>query len=194
MNAELTPDNMSRDAQGKGGKSVFADEISGISPNWLRHIRPRLVGLARRLLGNADDAEEVAQEALMLAWRRRGQMWETSARSAWLYRTTINICRNRLRKKKPSGFNVEQLVVQDTQATSVEQKELIQRIRIGMFELPLRLQVALVLHDLEGLNYEQVAAVLEIRPGTARVRVHRAREQLRKLLIRKWSDSFGKPL
>jgi RNA polymerase sigma-70 factor (ECF subfamily) len=69
--------------------------------------------------------------------------------------------------------------------------ELMQRVRMAMRELPDRQQAAIILRDLEGLAYERIAEVLEVSPAAARLLVHRAREAVRQILLRRWPDSFG---
>jgi RNA polymerase sigma-70 factor (ECF subfamily) len=159
----------------------------------MQAIRPRLVALARRFLWNTHDAEEMAQEALMLAWKHQGQLCDIRARSAWVCRTTINLCITRLRRKKPQLGLME-----DTAAPTTDPcqegaiSELAGKVREVISELPEPLRVALVLRELEGLNYKQMAAIVQARPVTLRLRVYRAREFVRNTLLQRWPDSFGK--
>lgn len=160
---------------------------------WMQAIRPRLVALARRFVWNAHDAEELAQEALMLFWKHQGELSEIGARGAWIYRTTINLCITRLRRKKPQLGLVEDMAAPRTDPSQEGAiSELAQRVRDVISELPEPLRVALVLRELEGLNYKQIAAIVQARPVTLRLRVYRARETVRNTLLRRWPDSFGK--
>ena len=170
----------------RGGRSVAEAEI------WMRAIRPRLTALARRFLWNAHDAEEVAQDALLLAWKNADQLLDVGARNAWVYRTTINLCISRLRRKRGQPLLSEDVPGPDMDpAESGTVSELAARVRTAISELPELLRVALVLRDLEGLDYKQMALVAQSRPGTLRLRVHRAREMVRQTLLRRWPDSFG---
>ena len=65
------------------------------------------------------------------------------------------------------------------------------RVRSVMVQLPERQHAALVLREVEGLAYEQIAAILQARPAAVRLLVHRARESVRQMLLRQWPDSFG---
>ena len=74
-----------------------------------------------------------------------------------------------------------------------EVDELAQRIRQAIRELPDRPQAAIVLRDIEGLSYDQMAVILETSAPTARVLVHRVRETVRQMLLTRWPDTFGEP-
>ena len=185
---------------------------------WLEQMRPRLVRLAMRFLFSAHDAEEVAQEALVLAWQRIGQLRRPGRRNAWLYRTTINLSMNRLRRKRmsvlprPDNEPTEprvsaraasrtregvatahrSLVDKNTDTSRRQQTaELMDRVRIAISQLPDRQRAALVLREMEGLAYDQIAVIVRTRPAAVRVLVHRARSAVRRTLLRRWPDTFG---
>ena len=160
---------------------------------WLEEMRPRLVRLAQRFLGSAHDADEAAQEALLLAWRRARDIRDATKRNAWLYRTTVNVSMNHLRAARSLRRARANLAAdRDAAASEPEcRSDLRERVRLAVAELPERQQAALVLRELEGLEYERIAAILETRPAAARVLVHRARESVRQILLRRWPDSFG---
>lgn len=159
---------------------------------WVERLRPRLARLAYRYLWNTHDAEEIVQDAIALAWREVGRQDLLRNRDAWLYRVTINLCLNRLRRVQagplPAG---EVAIAARAEAIPAEADEITQRVRAVIAELPERQQTALVLRDIEGLAYEEIAAVLEIRAGAARLCVYRARESVREILLKRWPDSFG---
>ena len=159
---------------------------------WAESVRPRLVGLAGRLLSNRHDAEEIAQDALALAWRENQNLKDLRKRNTWIYRTTINLSFNRLRRKRagelPSAGSLPGQP--DNVARQLKADELARRLRIAVSQLPERQQAALVLRELEGLAYEQIAAILETSSRASRLLVHRAREAVRKILLQRWPDSF----
>jgi RNA polymerase sigma-70 factor (ECF subfamily) len=175
--------------KGPGYEAAPADDAG-----WLGNARPRLVRLATRLLGNAHEAEEAAQEALLIAWRRAGRVREPGRRNAWLYRTTVNVCMNRLRRRRRTASPVDPTAF-DAQPARGDPNDvggdLARCVRIAMAELPGRQHAAVVLREMEGLVYEDVAAILGTRPATARVLVHRGRETLRLILVRRWPELFG---
>lgn len=156
-------------------------------------LRPRLVRLAYRFGFNTHDAEEVVQDSVMLAWQRIKILKNPQQLNAWLYRTTINLSLNRLRKKRCQTLPPDDISTAkaDDPARYLQTDELMERVRFVITQLPDRQQAALVLRDMEELSYQQISAVLKIRPATARLLVHRARQKLRKKLLQKWPDCFG---
>jgi RNA polymerase sigma-70 factor (ECF subfamily) len=158
-------------------------------------LRPALVRVARRFLRDDHEAEEVAQEALLIAWQRSGELRDPRRFFAWVYRTAINLALNRRRKRRPVQLDHEPMadggLVGRPQGTAAcERQELADRVRLALTDLPERQQAALVLRDMEGLPYEQIAVIMETRAGAARILVHRGRETLRQTLLRRWPDSF----
>lgn len=159
---------------------------------WTREIRPRLISVARRFLWNLHDAEEVVQEALLLAWTRGTRLRDPGKLNTWVYRTTVNLSLSRVRRRRQAeALSEDQPGAIADPADAETQSELAERIRWGMAQLPEKLRVAMVLRDLEGMDYESIAAVAQILPAAARLRVHRARETVREILLRRWPDSFG---
>ncbi len=184
--------NVLRDANKSSQPSDQAafPQGSGAADAWLAMMRPRLVRLARQFLANAEDAEEIAQEALALAWRRWAEVKDAGKRNAWVYRTTINLCLNLRRKRRPSETLVEVAAREET-GRAVECGELAERLRIVIADLPENQQAALALREVEGLGYDAIAAILEVKASAARVMVHRAREGVRQMLLRRWPETFG---
>lgn len=171
---------------GQGASLTAADE-------WLAVMRPRLVRLARRFVWNEHDAEEIAQDALVLAWQKTGRLRNADRRDAWTYRCTVNLAMNRLRRRRlrpmPEGDSLAAST--DVDGEDLQTGELARRVRTAMTGLPARQQAALILREMEGMAYEEVAAILGTRSATARLLVHRARESLRQTLLRQSPDSFG---
>lgn len=159
---------------------------------WVESVRPRLVRLASHMLGNAADAEEVVQDALALAWQRKAGEADEARRNAWAYRVTINLSLNRRRRRRAvEPLDARSLAAVRSNTPSAEAFELADRVRAAVQDLPDMQRAGLALREVEGLDYEAIAAILEVKPGAARVLVHRAREALRLMLLRRWPDTFG---
>ena len=160
---------------------------------WAEAVRPRLIRLAYRYLWNVHDAEEVTQEAMALACREKSRTGGSDRGDAWVCRVVINLSLNRLRRTRsrrlPSGELPDRTAPGETSAAELD--ELTQRLRWAIRDLPERQQAAIVLRDLEGMPYAEVATVLQIREAAARLLVHRAREGVRQMLLSRWPDSFG---
>jgi len=143
--------------------------------------------MAYRLTGDDEEARDLAQDVLIrlhkgLARYRQGNF------EGWLYRTTVNAFRDRLRKRKrlredtlaetePPAMRTGRIVEE-----AVQQKELFEIVQRALVKLPPEYREAVVLRDLEGRSYEEIAEILEIPPGTVRSRIHRGREALKQLL------------
>jgi RNA polymerase sigma-70 factor (ECF subfamily) len=148
---------------------------------WILHqYRDRVVRLAAHVLHNPREAEDVAQEAFVKAFRQVGQFRGESGFYAWLYRIVINLCLDRMRRKCSSsempleeGVHVSQVAL----GPDVEKRIAVEQV-LDSLTAPMR--AALVLREVEGLEYAEIAAVLDIPVGTVRSRLNAAREQFRK--------------
>jgi RNA polymerase sigma-70 factor, ECF subfamily len=161
--------------------------------SWMEAMRPRLIRLARQFLWNEQDVEEIVQEAMFLGWQKASRLRDPARRNTWLYRITINLSMNRRRQRWPAPLGDPQPGADvETDETKQERDELVERIRIVLGELPNRQQAALVLREIEGMDYDQIAAILQTRQGAVRLLVHRGREAIRQMLLKRWPDTFGK--
>ena len=144
--------------------------------------------VAYRMMGNQHDAEEVAQDAFVSAYRARDRFRGDAQPTTWLYRITVNAALMRLRKDKRRK---ESTVPEDAQpdvpsndwtqspvATAMN-SELRDRIQQAIDRLPPDLKAAVVLRDVQGLSNEEAADVLEITVSALKARLHRGRVALR---------------
>ena len=148
----------------------------------LNRYRDRVVRLAAHVLHNSREAEDVAQEAFVKAFRQIGQFRGDSGFYAWLYRIVINLCLDRMRRKSmtsemPLEENVAHFVAV---SPDVENRLSVAQV-LNSLTPPMR--AALVLREVEGLEYAEIADVLNIPVGTVRSRLNTAREQFR----RRWT-------
>ena len=142
--------------------------------------------MAYRLTGDDEEARDLAQDVLIrlhkgLAKYREGNF------EGWLYRTTVNAFRDRLRKRKrlredvlpdePPGMRTTTIVEEEVQLAELH--DVVQR---ALVKIPAEYREAVVLRDLEGRSYDEIAEILEIPAGTVRSRIHRGREALREIL------------
>lgn len=147
--------------------------------------------LIRRLVGNRDQVEDLAQEVFIRAYRSLGSFKGESSFYTWLYKIALNTCRNYYRSqgRRPEGSMVEgESVLESIQAegNSPEREafrsEFWDAVKDSLHSLPSEQREAIVLCDLEGLSYEEMAEVIGIPVGTVRSRVFRGRRSLQKLL------------
>ena len=150
----------------------------------------RVFGVALRMLGGAAEAEEVAQEAFLRAHRSLGEFRGDAKLSTWLYTIVSRLCLNRLasgdRRAVRHGEEVLLRVADQGAGPEVhaERGELEGALHRAIAELPEERRVVIVLRDLEGLSYEEIALALGLELGTVRSRLHRARMDLKDKLER----------
>jgi RNA polymerase sigma-70 factor, ECF subfamily len=139
--------------------------------------------LAWRLLGNVDDAADVAQEVFLKLYRNLDTLHEERDIGPWLYRVTVNAAHDVLRKRRPSGPAEDVLASPEAnpeQALAADQRQRLARRAIEL--LPPRERAAVVLRDIEGLSTAEVAAVLGSTETTVRSQLSSARVKLKRII------------
>ena len=150
----------------------------------------RVFAVALRMLGNRAEAEEVAQEAFVRAHRALGEFRGDAKLSTWLYAITSRLCLNRLASgERRMARQGEDALLRLSDAgprpdAALERRELEAALGRAIADLPEDRRIVVVLRDLEGLSYEEIAQVLELELGTVRSRLHRARAELKEKLER----------
>jgi RNA polymerase sigma-70 factor (ECF subfamily) len=150
----------------------------------------RVFGVALRMLGNAAEAEDVAQEVFLRVHRAVAGFRGDAKLSTWLYAITSRACLSRLaagdRRFRREGE--ETLVsLRDGEAdpaAALERSELEGALGRAIAGLPEERRIVVVLRDVEGLSYEEIAEALALPVGTVRSRLHRARMDLKEKLER----------
>jgi RNA polymerase sigma-70 factor (ECF subfamily) len=146
--------------------------------------------LALRLSGDPDRAADLSQEVFLRVHRHLAKFRGHSSLRTWIYRVTVNHCRSRLRRRR---LATRSLAAEGDRATRLpdprrgpEERAVAEDqgrlVTAALGELPVPFREAVVLRDLEGLAYEEIAEVLGVRIGTVRSRIARGRRQLRELL------------
>ncbi|HLI49213.1 MAG TPA: sigma-70 family RNA polymerase sigma factor [Chthonomonas sp.] len=145
----------------------------------LQKYRDRVVRLAAQVLRSSREAEDIAQEAFVKAFRQIGQFRGEVSFYAWLYRIVVNLCLDRMRRKSTkleTSLDAEALSTLVAPSVDTDQRLAIEQI-INSLSPPIR--AALILREVEGLEYAEIAEVLDIPVGTVRSRLSAAREQFR---------------
>jgi len=151
--------------------------------------------LAYRMSNNSHEAEDISQEAFLRAYQSLARFNPSYKFSTWLYQITLNIIRDRFKKKELNYVSLDAPIETDDSefypqpANSINnpeqiiaQKEDVQAIQQAILSLPLKYREVLVLRHLQDLSYIEIANILKIPSGTVKVRLYRAREQLKKIL------------
>jgi RNA polymerase sigma-70 factor (ECF subfamily) len=164
-------------------------DVSAFETLVRRHER-RVFSLVYRMLGNREEAEDVAQEAF-LALHRHGHRFRGEARfSTFVYRVAANAALNRRRSLGRRRAREEALTYRQDAGDDLPSAprnpedaasggEIQERVQTALLELPRDLRMAVILYDLEGQSYGEIAQTLRIPEGTVKSRIHRARTALR---------------
>ena len=150
----------------------------------------RVFGVALRMLGNRAEAEEIAQETFLRAHGALAEFRGEAKLSTWLYAIASRLCLNRLAtsERRMTRADEETLLhLPSGHANPVdelERSELEAALHRAIAELPEERRIVVVLRDLEGLSYEEIAETLGLELGTVRSRLHRARMELKDKLER----------
>ncbi len=170
----------------RGSDSAFEELV--------RLYEKKVYHLSLRMCGSSDDAFEIAQEAFLSAWRGLKFFRGDSSFSTWLYRLTSNTAIDFLRRKRRQSA-MEQVSLDDeetyiepldpmpTPHQHAERQELRQLLSAGLDTLTPEHRQVLLLRELQGMSYEEIAEALELDLGTVKSRIARAREKLRKYLL-----------
>lgn len=148
----------------------------------------RALAVARRVVGNDAEAEDVAQEALLRLWGRAAKWRPGQARiRTWLYRVSVNLSIDRLRQRKGElvAEPPERAQPADQQLT-IEQQELGRSMDSALQALPDRQRIALVLFHYEGASMAEVAEILETSADAVESLLARGRRSLKKRLAPQW--------
>lgn len=163
----------------------------------------KIYNLALRYLGNREDAMDASQEVFLRVFRFLPGFQEESGFSTWIYRIGVNVCKDMLTKR--SRRNEQSIEMPDEEEESrtaeiadrrydpaqlMEGQELRAVLADTIAELPEQQREMIVLRDIQGLSYEEIAQVLSLESGTVKSRLSRARENLRKKLLQN-GNIFG---
>lgn len=157
----------------------------------IRQYEKKVYTLCFRMCGNSEDAEEAAQDAFLALWRGIDRFRQESSLSTWIYRLATNACIDTLRRRKKQSGSVslddEELFV-DAVDTSPQPQETVERreaqklLQEGLSALPEEYRKVLILREIEGLSYTEIAESASIELGTVKSRISRGRSLLRNFL------------
>ena len=138
------------------------------------------------LTGNRHDAEDLAQDVFMKVYHNINSFKGESKFSSWLYRVTVNSAYDALRRNKHKPVSLDEFenfdIADTKERGDLLAKELIQQ---ALTKIPYEYRVTLVLKEIEGLSYQEIAESLKISIGTVESRIFRGRAMLKDILARK---------
>jgi RNA polymerase sigma-70 factor, ECF subfamily len=158
----------------------------------LRWERP-IYALAYRVIGREEDARDVAQETFLRAFRALGGFKGQSKFSSWLYRITLNLCRDWIRRERrtpiaqaPEGVDLVELAGESTPSESIEdlvsRKQLSEAVAKAMALLPDEQRTAIILKEYHGLTFQEIADLLDCPLSTVKTRLYQGLTVLRRHL------------
>lgn len=169
----------------------------------VRRFRPRIYALALHLTGSASDADDIAQDAFVQAYRQVAHFEGRSQFFTWLYRITVNRALNAQRQRGRRGnislddARVEAALLVDAPSDprlALSLRETYTQLVYALDALSPGLKSAVVLTTLSGLSYEEAAVVLGTSAGAVAVRIHEARKQLRVSLAAAEQHRSARPM
>ena len=186
-------------------KKAIRSQESGNDTGEFRKIvdnfRSRIYHTAYGIVQNHDDAKDITQEVFLKIYEKMGTFKGEASFSTWVYRVTVNTCIDVLRRKKAgmqlelqeevnySGRLAENAPITQRPVSPFEatyQTELRAKIKEAFLKLSPEHRTALVLREIEGLSYQEIADSLECSVGTVMSRLHYARKKMQKLLAPVW--------
>lgn len=168
----------------------------------MRMYQHKVYNLVYRMIGNADEAEEIAQEVFVTVWKAIDGFRGDAKFSTWLYRISANHCKNRMKYLGRRSYNATGELNEATEREAasaaptslrphldgpeavLEGIELERAVQDGIAQLDEDHRALVVLRDVEDLSYEEIAKVTGLELGTVKSRLHRARLQLKDFLAR----------
>jgi len=186
----VTPDDQSLiDACLAGQTEAFGELVE--------RYQDRVLHALTRMLGSYEDARDVAQDAFVQAFRKLDTFRGESAFYSWLFRIAANKAISHMRKRKhraassleaQDGFQPADPREDSSPTAELQRAERRQLVRRALDELHEDYRIVLVLKELEGLPYVEIAELIDCPIGTVRSRLHRARLELRRVLERRVED------
>jgi RNA polymerase sigma-70 factor (ECF subfamily) len=184
-------------ARSRGGD---LDSFNQLVVRWERPI----YALAYRVIGREEEARDVAQETFLRAFRALGGFKGQAKFSSWLYRITLNLCRDWIRRERrtpvsqpPEGVDIVELVGETEPSESIEdlvsRRELGRAVARAMALLPDEQRTAIVLKEYHGLTFQEIADLLECPLSTVKTRLYQGLTVVRKHLTDAGVESVFRP-
>jgi len=165
-------------------------------PELVRRFQGRVTNLVSRVLNDRECADDLAQEVFVRVFMHRRNYRHGSKFSTWIFTIAANLAKNEIRRRvrRRNWFSLDALeetlkdrVIQladstESRETTLEREQLQDAVGRAIATVPEKYRLALVLRDIEGLPYEEIAEVLGIPGGTVRSRINRARGMLKRKL------------
>lgn len=159
----------------------------------------KVFNIAFRMIGNYDDASELAQEVFLKAYKSIKNFKGDSLFNTWIYKVTTNVCLDEIRKRKNKkvisldedieydGSEIKRQIKDETPGPELtaESNELKKAVNESINVLPEDYKTVIILRDIQGFSYEEISNIINCPEGTVKSRINRARQALKKILQQK---------
>lgn len=154
----------------------------------------KVCGIIYHMIKNQNDVEDLAQEVFIKVYKNLSKFKGDSSLYTWIYKITVNLCLDEVKKRKNIIYLDEKLEVEDgelerelpsldkTQVELYEKKELKEKLHKCIGKLPEKQRVMIVLRDIKGFSYEEISEITSVKLGTVKSQINRARLKLKELL------------
>ncbi len=162
--------------------------------NVVMPFKDKLYRLAKRLLVSSEEAEDATQEILMKLWSKKNKMEGYKSVEAFAMTMTKNFCLDRLKSKQAGNLKLVHSNYTDESSSlqrQVETQDSINWVQRIMDELPEQQKMVVQLRDVEQYEYDEIEALLDMKPTAIRVALSRARKTIREKLTEKHSYGIG---
>ena len=166
-----------------------AGDADAFEELYRQHAR-RLFSLVLRMIGSADDAEDLLQDVFLQAHRKLAGFRGESTLGTWLYRLTMNHCLDHLRGRQAKMSRATDSLDDEDASEPVARAPIVPTaisrmdLERAIDTLPEGCKAAFLLHDVEGFEHREIAEILGVSEGTSKSQVHKARMKLRVILSR----------
>lgn len=161
---------------------AFLDGQEAAFTELMRRHEGRIFALALRITGDRNDAMDATQETFITAFRKARSFRGDAAFGTWLYRIGMNACHDLIRRRKPETLE-EEPEAPPSHGPRLDDS-VAMRIDVGraLAELPVDYRIAIAMHDLGGISYEEIAKATDAPLGTVKSRISRGRQMLARAL------------
>ena len=168
--------------------SLCIDNDADAFETLIKSYESKIYNTCYYILKNKDDAYDASQETCLKIYRFINKFKGDSKFSTWVYRVTYNTCLDYIKKRKDE-LSFEEVFSNGSRPEEkvegiIESRELKYEIKRCILKLNNDFRTVIILRDIEGLSYQEIADILEIEVGTVKSRINRARETLKKELIK----------
>lgn len=160
----------------------------------IQKYQSKVFGLIYNMTKNQNEIEDLAQEVFIKIYKNLGKFKGESSLYTWIYKITVNLCLDEMKKRKNVIYLDEKIEVDDgevnrelpsedkSQEELYEEKELQEKLHNCINKLPEKQRVMIVLRDIKGFSYEEISKITDVKLGTVRSQINRARLKLKELL------------